>query len=215
MAGPPAMRGILHEAVPRPSCGALLMLFPAVLAALGAAVAPAHAQADACGAPTYAGGNREVLAATLDAGQGTVGSATTATGYLGSGPGAFGALAPARFSAGGRTFTVNVLAHDTGAGRLTLSLSATPTRADRLTLYVCDAAFPLSGRLAAAGTGSNTFVLDAPDLALADGAERRIRIGHDDVAPTLVSTRRSGTRVTLTWSEALDRTRCRPRARSG
>ena len=159
---------------------------------------------DPCGRPTYAGGNREVLNALLTAGSGTVGTVKDTIGYRGSGDRAFGTLSPARFSAGGRSFTINVLAEDTGADRLTLSLSATPAQADRLTLYVCDDAFPLSARMAGAGTGANTFVLDARELGLTDGAKRRVRVGYDDVAPTLVSTRRSGTRVTLTWSETMD-----------
>ena len=161
---------------------------------------------DPCGRPTYAGGNREVLNALLTAGSGTVGTVKDTIGYRGSGDRAFGTLSPARFTAGGRAFTINALAEDTGADRLTLSLSATPTatQANRLTLYVCDDAFPLSARMAGAGTGANTFVLDARELGLTDGAKRRVRVGYDDVAPTLVSTRRSGTRVTLTWSETLD-----------
>ena len=161
---------------------------------------------DPCRVPTYAGGNREVLNALLTAGSGTVGTVKDTIGYRGSGTRPFGTLSPARFTAGGRAFTINALAEDTGADRLTLSLSATPTatQANRLTLYVCDDAFPLSARLPATGTGANTFVLDARELGLTDGAKRRVRVAYDDVAPTLVSTRRSGTRVTLTWSEMLD-----------
>ena len=72
---------------------------------------------------------------------------------------------------------------------------------NRLILYVCDDAFRLR-EITVAGVGGWSWTDTGLDWSIHGG--RTVHLYYDDAAPTLVSTARAGSRVTLTFSEDLD-----------
>ena len=171
-----------------------------------AAVTPA---ATACPAPTYTGGAREVLSAVMTAGTGQFLTLGPAFGFSSSAAiGLFGSLSPTEFTAASSytiAFVADLPAVSNRFGFSTTSVISTAER-PRLTVYVCGNAFRL-GDADSIGDSGATFWFDNMKLGLAAGDTRVVRIGYDDVAPSLVDEAPlalAAAVLTLTFDEALD-----------
>ena len=161
-----------------------------------------------CKAPTYEGGQREIWKSVV--GVGLLGN--LAQGFEGNDQ--LGSLTNRQLTHWGETLTVHSVA--ISSGFLLFSLTQTPRSIElgrqsftdvNLTLHVCDRSFSFG----AANTGYPDGVFwRNHGLDWSTYSTRTIRLSYDDgddMAPTFVSAKLAGTKLTITMSEALDESR--------
>ena len=139
--------------------------------------------ATACPAPTYTGGAREVLVATMTAGTGTFSGSVSGIGFSTQSDD-FGRLSATQFTIGSDTYTIDFVGDFPDVSdRFGFSLTSDPSTAElnRLAVHVCDTAFALADRSAAHGP-THTFYFNNMELGLTDGATRIVRVSYDDMA---------------------------------